>query len=565
MSTDHEEHEGAERASPVVGPAPAPPQPGPLRRAARRVGAFLFRPAPPTETAPWWDAGGNFFSILFWLGIGIFVVALFRQKFLPFVDYPQHLALAAILKRMVSSGAPERALYDTNLASFNSMFHVVTAAYHFVLPIERAGEAAIATTFVLTAAGALQLLKVTGMPRGRAFLVMPLLAPCTLAWGFCNYGMSLAIQMFVIARVIQRPRVPRDELRRFDLITALMALVGMWAHLLASMIAYVLMLAAILADMEAQDRPLPRRLWRAIRTGLPLLPAVAYAYWSYRHQPGMENEALGITGKLDDQYAFDKTRWFFEQLHCMRTDRFDRTAAAVGAAILVVSGFFRDRNVRHPPAARWLFPAAALLYYVLPMRLWGTWYIFPRVAVIIGAVMPLFVPASAPRWRPFFTLLFAGAGFASAGLFFQTMGWHREELDDFGQVLDEMPAERRVAGLIFDPNLSSYKSPVLMHFPGYYMARYRGELAFSFMRIQSLPLHFKQSAKPPGIPGRFEWEPKVYKPDTAYARYYDLLLVHSGKPGEDPRARIFGDAAGAKIKVVSHHGRWWVLDTKAGS
>jgi hypothetical protein len=317
--------------------------------------------------------------------------------------------------------------------------------------------------------------------------------------------------------------------------------------------------------MEAQSAPLPRRLWRAVRTGLPLLPAVAYAFWSYKSQAGMESESLGIQGKLDDSYALDKVRYFFDKLTNCRSDHLDRTIAGIGALALTVSGFFRDRNTRHPPAARWLFPAAFLLYFLLPMRMWGTWYIFPRVAVIMGAVMPLFIPASRPRYQPLFTTLFAGLGIYSGVTFFMLLGTHRDELNDFGQVLDEAPPNRRVAGLIFDPNLGSYLAPVLMHFPGYYMARDGGEIAFSFTRITSLPLHYKQSAKPPAIPGRFEWEPKNYKADSAYAKYFDLLLVHSGKAGEDPRTRIFGDAAGAKIKVVSHHGRWWVLDTKVGN
>src|SRR3990167_3651857 len=81
-----------------------------------------------SRAAPWWDVGGLTFTATFWGSLLIVVAALFRARSLPLVDYPQHLALAGILRRMLDPAAPERALFETNLLSYNSAFHVMVAA-----------------------------------------------------------------------------------------------------------------------------------------------------------------------------------------------------------------------------------------------------------------------------------------------------------------------------------------------------------------------------------------------------------------------------------------------------
>ena len=133
--------------------APPPPVLDPAREEALSRGARF------------WDAGGRAFSGVYWGCAFVFVGALWRVHTLPFVDYPQHLALAASLRRMAHAGAPERLLFDTNLASYNSLFHVLVAALNFVLPIDDAGKVVVGGYFVLMAAAALALLRATGRPR----------------------------------------------------------------------------------------------------------------------------------------------------------------------------------------------------------------------------------------------------------------------------------------------------------------------------------------------------------------------------------------------------------------
>jgi hypothetical protein len=528
-----------------------------------RAQRYLFRRAEPSETAPWWDAGGGLFTLLYWAGIAVFIAALFRQKFLPFVEYPQHLAIASLLRRMAHPTPQEAALFQTALSSFNSLFHITVALLAFVMPIERAGEAGVALIFVLWAIAVLQLLKAAGRPRARAFLFMPLLPCSTLAWGYVSFGMALAIQMIVLARVIQTGRVPPERRVSHDAITALLAVLGMWSHVMASLFAYTMILIAIIAgtSSRARDTTFARRFAAALRTGLPLLPAAVYAYWSYKGQVALARYTFGVGLRDSDSFALAKITTFHSRLTALRADRLDAYVASAATALLILSAFLRVRSRRPIPAALWLLPASLVLYLMIPLKMWGSFYVYPRLGIIVALATLLFLPQPRRQIELGFSTAFCAIGLFTAGWFYALLGAGRTDYDDLDRLINEAPRGRKVAGLIFDQELPDYHLSVLCHAAAYYNARKGGELAISFARHPSFPVHYKPGKKPPETPVRFEWEPASYKPGTPYAKYFDTLLVRTDEKGEDPRIRLFGPGA-AQIKVLSHHGRWWLLATR---
>ena len=528
----------------------------------RDVRAWLLAPPPPTETAPWWDAGGHVMTLVFWASLAVAVAALFRQRLLALMDYPQHLALAGILHRMASSGSHERALYDTNLASFNSLFHVVVAALAFILPIERAGEAVLGLSFVLLGVAMLRLLAVTGRPRGACARrpAAPVLGT-RLAWGFGTFTLAFAIQMLVLSRVIEAPRVSRDRRLRFDVATATLALLGMWGHLFASMIAYALMLAAILSDAVLVEVGPARRLGRALRGGLPLLPALVYVVWSFKSQPHMGDSPL-LGDNTQDAYAWDKMRMFFDNLNGLRADHLDAKLALIGAAAVAASWGLQSSEGRAARGARGLFPAALLLYLILPQEMWGgTWAIYQRSATAVGMTFLVTVPG-VRRSHGIFSAIFAFVGLAGACSLFQLMGTSRAEFADLDRVLDEAPSGRRVVGLIWGGSVPGYAVPrPFQHFPAYYVARKEGQVAVQFTDFLSLPVHYKPGKRPVSPDPFFEWKPGDYDPAADYASVFDLALVRTETRGEDPRVRVLGEA-GRSARVRAHHGQWWLIETR---
>jgi len=528
--------------------------------------------AAASRAAPWWDAGGRTFSGIYWSVVAIFVGSLWRTQSLPFVDYPQHLALASTLRRMMTSGSPEQALYETNLASYNSLFHVLVALLNLVVPIDSAGKLVLGLYMFLVAYATLALLRATGRPRARAFLVFVVMAGYSMAWGFVNFGLGVAIQMVVLARLFDAPLAwPKKKKRRafwrYHAITAGVAVLGAYTHLLGSAVAYMLMLVFIVVGVQTERDALHVRLLTALKRGAALVPAIVYCaivYWRQSRGAYQNFEYGSYEG--NDNFALVKVRYFLDYTAGMRADHLDGKVVLAAILLLLVGALFRDRDDERHPALPWLFVASAFAYVVIPHVFWATNFVYERISFLVILTAIVWAPRAVPKLDQYLRILYVSAGCAAAGNFFTVMGAAGRELADMDAVIADGPNDRRVVGLIHSPRLPSFQQVALLHTPSYYVARHGGEDAFSFKRTMSLPVHYKMETMPPPVPQDFEWRPDAYRPDAAFARYFDLVLVKNapttdGEDTTDPSDTIWGFRSN-QVKVISHHGSWWLLDAR---
>lgn len=516
------------------------------------------------RNAPWWDVGGRMFTVTFWLAIAALCIALFFTRSLPLVDYPQHLALAGILRRMLDPAAPERVLFETNLLSYNSAFHVLVAALNVALPIDAAGKLVVSLYIVLAAVASLLLLRATGRPRARAFLIVPVLVGYSFAWGFINFGLGLAIQLIVLSRVLSPISGRRESTLRYDVITAVIALLGAWTHLLGTALGYMLMLVAIVVQVQTARETFATRLGRAFRTGLPLLPAIAYCVAVYFRQKQLswQNFEYGAY-EGNDVFAMVKVKEFSAYATGLRADAVDAKILSIGLGLLVLAALFRDESDEAPPVLRWLFVASVVAYLIIPHVLWATNFVFERLTFLVVLTAILWAPRAKPNHEELLRLMSVSVGLAATASFCAFMRDVARETADFDAVVAEMPKGRRVTGLIWWPKIDATLQWSLLHFPAYYVARNGGEVAFSFTRTMSLPVHYRRNTLPPDPPANFEWNPSDYRAGATYAKYFDLILMKTTHDdGKDPRESVWGTHAG-EVKTVLHRGRYWVFETKA--
>jgi hypothetical protein len=524
--------------------------------------AWIAEPLEPeadalaSRGAPWWDAGGKAFSILYWGCIALFAMALGRTQSLPFVDYPQHLALARALRLAFAHG-PAGELYDTNVASYNSLFHVLVALTNSVFSIDTAGKVVLAGYFLLFGAGVLALLKATGRPRARAFLALTVLAGYFLVWGFVNYALGMALGLFVLARVLS----VRRSTWRHDVLTALLALLTAYAHLLAWALVYMLLLVVLLADMQLSEAPFPTRLGKAFRRGLPLLPAILYVAIVYLRQElsTFRNfEYAEFEGS--DVYALVKFRHFVYYATGLTTVGREGSLLTGAFVLLGISAVLRDVRDRVRTSLPWLLVVATFAYFVLPHTFWATNYVFQRLTVLVVVLLVMTVPRAMPQVEQALRYVFVSVGVTAAGNFVAAMGQARVDTADLDQVIEAAPAGRRLTALVYGPQVRSFAQPILLHVGSYYEARKDGESAASFKRIMSLPVHYRADKMPPLAPRDFEWQPERYTPGAAYAKAFDLVLLKS-LSGDDPRQNVWGERA-LDVEVLEHRGAWWLLDAR---
>lgn len=509
-----------------------------------------------------WSLGSRPATVTYWAAVAAYAAALFRTPLLPLVDYPQHLAMAAILRRIWSGDAAARALYETNLLGYNSLFHVLVAALASVMSVELAGKVVVAGYIVLFAVSMLQLVDAAQRPRSRALLLLPLVAGFAFALGFVNYCLALAIQLLVLARTLRSLRDERTPVRA-ALVTASLALCGVYGHVFASALVDVMIGAALLSHV-AFSRRRRASLRDALRAAMPLVPSAAYAVAIFAAQGATRvQDAAYVAGEGRQTALALKAREFLLFASGMRADKVDELIVAAAIAVVAIGAMVRrenDPNATSEPTWRGtLFVTTVAAFVALPHVFFATAFIYHRVAVLVVLALVLWAPAPRQpfaRWLDGTAMIIAAT---SAALFAQLLGAARRELADTDAVLWAIPAERRVIGLVFDAYVPSFARRVLDHAPALYVVRHSGEVAFLF-DTRSLPIRRRRERHVP-LPPLFELKPQTYDPNAPYAAHYDLALVKAPARLPDPRAVLWGPAA-RSLPVLARHGSWWLVETR---
>jgi hypothetical protein len=539
-------------------------------------------PVPWPLAARWRDhltLGSAPLTRLYWTGVALVVAGLFVTRLLPCVDYPQHLALSDVARRLLDPNAPEQAQYQLNYFTYNGLFHVVVARLSEVFPIELAGRLMVAASLAATAGAVVALVRALRRPPAHAALFTPVLFSFSLGWGFVNYVLATAIAAWALVVVVHA--VIRPSLGALGALAAL-GLLCAFAHVLAMLIlcaaggALGLELAWRVTPPSASRLGRPARaLLRGSLALLPLAAGCAYCVAVYHRQydwdpnmyrdPTMEGTSPPLWQKLAlfGAFATDLFR-----------DATDQVVLWVTLVVMASSAWMarkrRAAGARDPePTPPIVCPFAVLTfaYFATPMVFIGTHLIFPRLAqwAVLGAVLatPRFPPALAGRARAWIPRLGLVAG-ASTLLHCALFGW---ETSDASATLDDLPPGGAATAVVWEPSTYAFRNGTLTHLAAYYAARKHGRWAFAFARYLSVPVRFRPGGQPAWPAVGWEFDAASYDARCKYARAFPLVIVKA--PADLPRdasgeplvrTLVFKQDARA-VTLLSHHGRYWAFDS----
>jgi len=501
-------------------------------------------------------------TVVYWTTAFLFALALWVTPFPPLIDYPQHVAAGALLRRMADPASPERTLYETNLVTYNGGFHLVLAGLSFLMRPETAGKLLVSIYPVAFAYAVLALVRAAERPRWYAFLALPITWSFAMGWGFANYFMSVPFVLLAFALWIRARRGEKGALWKVMLVSFFLS----YTHVLATLCLCVMIGVAGLSSFGSLGKTFGSRLLGLAKLPLAVWPAILWSIVVFvrnRYSPHANWEGW------DD--GIDDPLWY-KLLHLTAyavgnfSDHTDQLLLALSLAMLIVMWQWpREKTSAEP-----LMKAQAIvwfaLYCVIPKVFIATWFIFERfptfVLVFAAAATPVVRGSFAPeRW------IRRGA-VAVALLSSVNTIWHVGVIPDEADadaMIDEIPESKRVIAVTW----SNTGQPVILremwvHLLAYYQARRSGQIAYSFAKFESMPVHYAVGKAPPAIPGGMEWDGNKYNPSSPYARYWDTVLVRTpdDEPDADPRVRTFRSAA-TKVRVLARHGRFWLYDASA--
>lgn len=533
-----------------------------------------------------WAPGVRYFSLdsrsatlLYWGAVALVVSGLFVTRLLPCVDYPQHLALSDVARRLRDPTAREGREYELNFFTYNGLFHLVVAQLSTVLPIELAGRLVVAGSLVAMAAASLALLRVLRRPPEYAALFTPVLFSFSVGWGFANYVLATAVAAWAlvfVARAAIRPGVVSV------IVVGALGLTCAFAHVLAMLILCVFATALGLELAWRHSSPSGGRTIRALRAVLrasvgllPLAIGCIYCVEVYRRQyPWDPNMYRDPTIEGSAPPLWQKLVMFGSFTLDLFGDATDQVILCISLGVMAWAAVtawqqaqFGPRLPERPGPVVLPFIVMTFAYFATPMVLVGTHLIFPRLGqwLVLAAVLatPRFPADVAARGRRYILRLgvVTGVNLLAHCLLF---GW---ETNDASAVIDELPAGGAATAVIWDPWTVSFRNGTLTHLAAYYGARRHGQWAFAFARYLSVPVRFKPNSQPAWPARGWEFDAEAYDARCKYARAFPLVIIKapegvardaSGEPVI--RALVFKSDA-AVVRLLSHHGRFWAFDT----
>lgn len=500
----------------------------------------------------------------YWGTVGLFALSWWVTAFPPAIDYPQHLLLGVLLRRIFDPSSLEHQTYVFQPITYNGLFQILVALGSLLLQAEAVGKLVLSSIPVLIGLAGLAVMRWAGRPRWYAFPVLPLAYSYTLGWGFINYSLTAPITVLLLVGWLKWRDTGSRKLLPF---LALGGLVVAYSHVLATL---CLMLSIGVLTVGARlPREIGIRRWLVdlVRLPLPFAPACIYSvlvYLVHRVAPHIywepEKEGADVPGwtkirNLSSIAVENLSGDLDERLFWLGL--LGILALFAIAACIHLQRVTPGRREMRILAVTWF-----LAYLLMPRIAMSTWWIFERLPFF----WILFLAASAPTvalpeimggLRVFLAGVALASGVNTVHAFATI-----PDTQDASAILDDIPAHSRVVALMFSPKGEPAVSRELwIHLLAYYEVRRPGEIAFDFTRYASLPVRRADAGKPPLFPSGLEWMPESFDPHAAYASYFTHLLVRTPDeaPDQDPRARIFKDRID-QVKVASHRGRFWLLD-----
>ena len=443
-------------------------------------------------------------------------VVIVACRYPPFTDFPQHAAVAAILDHL---GDPGFDHYELALGrTLYWLPYALTWLLGKPLGVELALRVVVALSAISVPLGVLAIVRATERPAAVALLALPLVFNRALFFGFHHFLLAIGLALAGHAGLI----APRWSKARACACT-LAAIASATTHVYG--LALLLAMTAVHAAFGDRARLRSRALVLAPALAGSLawawLAAAAPGYGATVWPPAAERLAA-LPAQILGGYR-DRTEGIL--------------LALVGIAAALGGGARWLRPRGWPPWQRAAVACLAgnlVLYFVLPEHTPTAKFLHGRHAILAALFVPLATDLAGPgRARVlagWLALAAAALALTAAALHFRAFD---REARSFDAIVDAIPPDSRVVGLIVDPSSDAVAGVPYLHFPAYVQAREGGLPAISFPRLfWNLPVAMRADANVPPTPVDFEWHPEAFD-DQRFGWAYGWAIVRA--PGDRPR------------------------------
>lgn len=508
---------------------------------------------PPSGTASVWLRLAIGTAAVLW------ILPLWQVDLLPMLDYPQQLAVAAIVRWI---GDPARGFgqaYELALWRPQGLFEIVTAGLAHLMPIDLAGKLVLSLSMAGVLPASAALCRRNGRPEWYALLALAVTYNHTFFWGFVDS--LVALPLFLGGLALADRLLEGTFGWRSWLLLAFVTALFYTAHLQM----LVLFVGAV-GWLALVRRPPVRRFALQLSALLPgLALGAGVLLWAHFHA---DEVMSGFQRYLDGQSTIlCNTGIKVGRLAGLLFGVYsDGKQEMMGALLILIALILAASRLRKP--ADWneaLFRSRfgllagwiVLLYFVVPEFTHG--YLVSERLIPVAATVGV---AALPR--PSLVRLRVAAALTVLLLAWQLSavrdGFRTFNVEAAGlrRVLDQAEPGHALAGLLYEQSNSTWMVPadLLRHAPAYYQVFKGGRVLLSFVQFFNAPVRYRPGQNWEDRVLSVWWEADAWQFDLARdGDRFRYFLVRGGR-GDLPR--IFGPRL-ARARVTSSV-RWHLVD-----
>ncbi len=499
-------------------------------------------------------------TVAFSLAVGLVALAFLLCPYPPMIDYPQHVAMGALLHDLWTGAPYATELYKTSPFTYNAGIETSIGLLSFLMSPELAGRVILAVHVLVFAAAALSVCHYADRPRWYALLAVPIFYNHITGWGFSNFVVALPLMILAAVGWMRIVDGDRSCWRIAGVFAA--SMVVAYTHVLVMLsLCVIVVVVALEVVVKRGDRLLDRAL-RLLVPGAILVPSVGYSlgawFWARATSTTVWEHSWA---EGQDDPLWSKLRHILFNTTGNFADGSDQYLVALafvlGAALWVGDG----EALPHPRMRRlaWVFFG---LYALIPKVFIATFHIYQRFLPLAAVFAIAAIPVARGAWTKTMSVVVAVVAVVTgANVLYRFVTL--PEVGDAMAIVDDAPAGKSLAGVMYDVKAPKWNREVWVHLPALYQVRRQGVLAYSFLRNESVPVHYLPGKEPPRPPGGFEWNGQLYDFEADYARAYDLILVRSwvGTTGQviDPAPWVFKGWQD-QVKLLSRRGQFFLYD-----
>jgi hypothetical protein len=501
-----------------------------------------------------------------WTVAALWALPLWVTPFPPMVDYPQQLALAAILRWYGDPVRRFRETYELALWAPHGLFKLLVAGLAWILPVNVAGRLVVSLCLVAVGGAALALCRRAGRPAEYALLALALTYNYAFFWGFVDNLLAYPLVLGGVALadgLFERPFTARSWLA-----LAAVGLLFYTVHL-----QFLLLFAGAVGWLAICRRPGWRRLALWLSALVPGLAAglAAMSYGVLRSTAGVITpyELRMRNRPLVRLAVLTKLRYVPELLFGPTGNWLPWAAFGLLLGVVVLAWVFRERAAGASPRQDFLFRTRfatlagwiALLYLVLP-EFRGGYLIAQRIAPMAAMVAVTTLPVARAGQRRLVAWAAAVLVLFQLGQTLAGFLRFRGESAGLAELLEETEPGQNLAGLIVERHSAVWpEMAVYVHFPAYYQVFRGGRILFSFAELFQTSARFRPGRSWDDLLSQWnEWSPQLFDYDRHGGRFRYFLV--RGDVGDV--ADAFGDDPAQRGLRVVKSGRWWLVE-KTGS